>query len=895
MPLTLLSWNVFNFSCDLTGNTPRVNRLLDVVNPVGGGPACTIFVIIEPTNKTTLQVGELAMGAGPFGMQALLAKLQVRTNGAGWKVAPPLSLAHGSKSETIAVFYDSAFVTLEGPEERRALPAPWNLATADNGRVFYVDSTNDNLRHGDLGATDTNLTNVVTGAQPSRIALDFPNNRLFFTDAGANSVRRANLIGGPNAALADVKTVANAGSITVDGARNHVFWYDTIAQAIKRADAGGTNAGVITAQGTVTAEPLGLIVDAFYGDVFFGDVPDRAIYQLAPGKNGYNLKTLVANVDLAAFVVDIESEWMYWADSVQRTIEGAMMNGTSRYTIVNNVDAVELAVDPGHSRIFWRDNVTNLIERASLHAGLNANVATVLNGAGNFRNLQLEPANDRVVWRDTGNVIRRASASGTDTNITAVVSANAGTTLAVDVGGVKLGKCAFDDRTGAAVKFPKKKQRNPYLVRFREIATGRHFYVLAAHSPSPHYSGNASQKTGARARNRDAQDGTTNLGTIADITVNRGADAVVVCGDFNCCSIPTPDLICKNPTGHDLDVNALDSMTTAGGADYEHFAQAMKILRLAAEATDAAESAAAEHASATGTLVAATAQTHANNAVAFANIAGAAATAAVAAVNAIPAGAVIRTGTLDALRGAATNAGIAASGLNAVLVTTLLATHQGDALQAKNDALTARNAILAMSDAFRANAADFLHALAHAVRKTVTVVDNPNAGGAPALANQVGQHAVDAGDAAEHVAAAHAEVATAQGRPVAGANAGNCLTRAKASRDAILAIEGTGAAAGQKIFTSHIYRTRTSLKVPATAGATRASHTNHAYDHILTVGCASVTSARLRNVIEELCVVWDLANVGLLMPLGTFQGIHANMYKGTGVSDHLPVEIVFTP
>jgi hypothetical protein len=701
--------------------------------------------------------------------------------------------------------------------------------------------------------------------------------------------------GGPNAGLANVKTLANAGSITVDGARNHLFWYDATAQAIKRADAGGTNASVITIQGTVTAEPLGLLVDAFYGDVFFGDVPNRNIYQLKPGKNGYNLKTLIAGVDLAAFVVDIESEWMYWADSVQQTIEAAMMDGSARYTVVDNVDAVELAVDAGHSRIFWRDNVTNLIQRASLRAGLNASVATVVNGAGNFRDLQIEPANDRVVWRDTGNVIRRADASGTDTNITAVVSANAGTTLAVDVGGVKLGKCAFLDRTGAAVKFPKTKQRNPYLVRFRETGTGQHFYVLAAHSPSPHYSGNPKASTGARARNRDAQDGTENLGTIADITVNRGNDAVVICGDFNCCTIPTPDAICLNPTGHALDVNALDSMTTSGGAGYEHFAQAMKILRLAAQATDAAESAATEHASATGTLVAVTAQTHANNAVGFANVAGAAATAAVAAVNAIPAAAVIRTGTLDALRAAATNAGIAASGLNAVLITTLLVTHQGDALQAKNDALAARNAILAMSDAFRANATDFLHALAHAVRKTATVVDNPNAGGAPALANQTGQHAVDAGDAAEHLAAAHAQVGTAQGMPVAGANAGNCLARAKAARNAILAIEGTGAAAGQKIFTSHIFQTRTSLKVPSTAGATRASHTNHAYDHILTVGCASVTSARLRNVIEELCVAWDLANVGLIMPLATFQGIHDNMYKGNGVSDHLPVEIVFTP
>src|ERR1044071_191441 len=125
MAVRILCWNIFEFSLKTVNDTPRINRILKWVNPAGQAPSYDVFVVLEPRNNHTVSRGDFALGTGSWGIYALLARLQART--ATWKAAPPLSLCLGGKSETIAVFYDSAVVELVGPQARRGtVPAPWN-------------------------------------------------------------------------------------------------------------------------------------------------------------------------------------------------------------------------------------------------------------------------------------------------------------------------------------------------------------------------------------------------------------------------------------------------------------------------------------------------------------------------------------------------------------------------------------------------------------------------------------------------------------------------------------------------------------------------------------------------------------------------------------------------
>lgn len=109
MPVVrLVSWNIFNFSAGLSGVLSRsdsTERMLEVVHPKAGPPACDIFVIIEPVTKKQ-KVGDPAVGGGPTGGTAILGMLQTRPNGGpAWDMVAPLCIYSSTKGETVLVFY----------------------------------------------------------------------------------------------------------------------------------------------------------------------------------------------------------------------------------------------------------------------------------------------------------------------------------------------------------------------------------------------------------------------------------------------------------------------------------------------------------------------------------------------------------------------------------------------------------------------------------------------------------------------------------------------------------------------------------------------------------------------------------------------------------------------
>lgn len=113
----------------------------------------------------------------------------------------------------------------------------------------------------------------------------------------------------------------------------------------------------------------------------------------------------------------------------------------------------------------------------------------------------------------------------------AITSATWRTTKTKGAGpGTFRGEVEFKDSANAAVNFPVGSERRPYFVTFETVSGAKTFSILAAHSPSPKYTGGTSN-----ARNKQARQGTQKLGDIKEVTTAHRAHPVIMVADTNCC------------------------------------------------------------------------------------------------------------------------------------------------------------------------------------------------------------------------------------------------------------------------------------------------------------------------------------------------------------------------
>jgi hypothetical protein len=130
------------------------------------------------------------------------------------------------------------------------------------------------------------------------------------------------------------------------------------------------------------------------------------------------------------------------------------------------------------------------------------------------------------VFYDAGKVKLKGPVD--DTNIT---SATWRTTKTKGAGpGTLRGKCEFVNGSDTKLGFPVGSERRPYLVTFETVSGNKEFSILAAHSPSPSYTGSTEA-----ARNRQARKGTQALGKIKDLLETERTHPIIVVSDTNCC------------------------------------------------------------------------------------------------------------------------------------------------------------------------------------------------------------------------------------------------------------------------------------------------------------------------------------------------------------------------
>ncbi|HEX8695897.1 MAG TPA: hypothetical protein VF746_26005 [Longimicrobium sp.] len=867
MAIKLISWNIYNFGTRVAGDTTRASRVLDAVSPAAKPPAYDVFVVLEPKTLKGLQPGELGIGDGPLGLTKLLAGLQARH--AGWRAVPPVSLAFGQKSEAVGVFYDSDKLELEGPRKDPSIPGPWNAA-ATGGVLYWADIGKQEIQS--IAVAGGGARQVVTNAQPAEIALDAARGRIYWVDAAAKAVRAADAAG-TNQNVAVVANTAGRRGIALD-AKNGKLYVSTAAGDVERVDPAAKTSETLLSKQVV---PAGLTVDGVYDMTFLANPAKRAIQSTYPLKTGHKLKDLVKGVDPERFAVDLESSWMYWTDSTAQKIERAGLDGSARTDVATGVKPGPFALAPAVGRIFWvEQGAPNKIRARSLDG--TGNIDDVVT-AGNPVEVAVDPARRKLYWIDDGAGAAAAGVWGANLdggNPTLGVAGAGFRHLVIDVGSVLRGQVEHEDNAGNKLKFHKKIHRRPYLVQFKEKASGKSFLVVGAHTPAPKYS-----KQGKN--NFAAQTGTAQIGLISELAAARTLPVVVV-GDFNCCTMPKTDPCGDgkkktNPGGHDDDVKAYNPLVGELGAAFPT-ADAIRVLRAVIAATSETEEATLQAGlwNAAGTDPAA--EQAATSAALAANQAGAAAVEAAAAAEKVVANA--------PLRSAADNDGKVAAGLAAPLGGQAKAAYQLPAANAAGAARKARNSALKLAEEIMKKSTPYLQAFAEAVVETATAVDQAGKPAATAAAKKVGDAALRAEKAAGPVltAANAAKSTKVAGNSAKGAVDLTAAGLAKAARDSIRDL-------AEGIYVGQIVQTRTSMKAPG-KNATLANHTSHAYDHIFTVGFTKVENAKLRDLVVELTEDWKTRKAKPAFPATKFTKYHKKIWKGEGVSDHLPVVVELT-
>jgi hypothetical protein len=554
MPIRICVWNIFEFTNKHILQTHYANNLLDFLHPAGA-QAFDVIAIIEPRNRHCIPPGDAADGEGTLGILTLLTRLQLRH--AAWRVAPPLSTAHGTKSETIALFYDSTNIELCGPNTNGAIPALFDYALDQTGGVFWHDTVSDTIR---FRNTATGVaSNLATGADATSLAVDGNTPALYWCNNVANEIWMSD-IDGQNAAA--IIQTTDASHIQVESVFQKLYWIDD--DTLFRSDLDGTNEEEIIGD---NADPVrDYYIDPTYDRIYWaGD--NKIQYCTLNGTKDTNLVNGITTP--SQLLADMQREYIYWVDTGANRIQrfGLKAGANVVANLVTAGNPRHLRLDLHHAKMYWVRTGTGDIWWADLNG---ANAAAIVAGE-NATGIAIDPARNRLYWTTAaaGSSIGFSLLDGTQINppnYERAAANQAPAELLAYRGDVNVGQCEFVDGVGNNIVFPQAAERRPMLFRLRDNRVGgpnNEFMLLIYHAPKPEY--------GAKKKNKQARRGVKQLQNIQEITANRGVIPVVVAGDFNCCPVAnntTPG--CNHKTaGHGLvNANALATITNVGGMNY---------------------------------------------------------------------------------------------------------------------------------------------------------------------------------------------------------------------------------------------------------------------------------------------------------------------------------------
>ena len=253
---------------------------------------------------------------------------------------------------------------------------------AADAQKMYLSASGGIVRANLDGAGVEVLVAGLLGAKG--IALDVPGGMMYWTDAGAEKIQRANLQIPPGETpdnrtdIEDLVTAVRASVIALDPAGGKMYWTTSPPYKVQRANLDGSAVEDLVTTGLGT--PTGIALHLPGAKVYWADT-DKIQRANLDGSNVEDLVVPTGDDAPYSLALDVEGGKMYWMSAgidfqLNPKIRRASLDGSGVEVLVDPAGyGIGIAVDAPEGKVYWTHIVGGLIERANLDG---SELATVL-------------------------------------------------------------------------------------------------------------------------------------------------------------------------------------------------------------------------------------------------------------------------------------------------------------------------------------------------------------------------------------------------------------------------------------------------------------------------------------------------------------------------------------
>ena len=236
-------------------------------------------------------------------------------------------------------------------------------------------------------------------------------NRLYWTDAEADRIRRINLDGSGVEDVVDSGLV-NPRGLAVDQAAGKLYWTDYGSDRIQRANLDGSEVEDLVTAGLRI--PLALALDAAAGKLYWTDNGTDKIQRA--NLDGSEIEDLVTGLRTPlGLALDAAAGKLYWTDSGVDKIQRANLDGSQVEDLVTEGLQIPrgLTLDTAGGKLYWSDNGSDRIQRANLDGSQVEDLVTT--GLGTPRGLAVDVSAGKLYWADSStDRIQRSNLDGSE-------------------------------------------------------------------------------------------------------------------------------------------------------------------------------------------------------------------------------------------------------------------------------------------------------------------------------------------------------------------------------------------------------------------------------------------------------------------------------------------------
>jgi len=288
-----------------------------------------------------------------------------------------------------------------------SLRDPYGLAVDEvNNHLYWIDALAKKIQRADLDGS--NVRDLIVGEifDPRHLALDVAGGKMYWTDQQTDKIQRANLDGSQIENLVTTGLTTPVG-IAVDPGGGKMYWTDRGTDLIQRANLNGSNVEVLV----TGLDGLDLALDLGAGKLYVANHVGKIQRFNLDGTGGEDLLTGLSS--RTALALDVPQGWLYFADN--GIIKRANLDGTNPVTLAtgNSGYVYGLALHLGNGTIYWSDYIGQVIERAKVNG---TGVSIIAEQAGTPLHLLVDVETEKLYWSVRGKILR-ADFDGTNRTV----------------------------------------------------------------------------------------------------------------------------------------------------------------------------------------------------------------------------------------------------------------------------------------------------------------------------------------------------------------------------------------------------------------------------------------------------------------------------------------------